>query len=381
LGFWIVFASVCAVQSYLSQIVWDKPISWSLAFRRSFEEWSPWALLTFGALWMVRRFHLARMNLRQWVTAHLAGSVGAALFHAAMFACLLHGQTSIEGVVFKFPTMFKKLILYHLQIDMVIYWTIVLGHHGWHYYKSYLEREKQAAALATELVQARLDALRMQLNPHFLFNTLHAISALIQDNPRAADRMIARLSELLRHTLDQADAQEVPLRHELAFLEGYLEIERTRFQDRLSVQMAVEPEVEQVLVPPLILQPLVENAIRHGIEPREDPGRVEIRIQRRDGMLELKVTDNGPGLPENEAPASREGIGLSNTRSRLSHLYGANHRLELVSVPGGGLEVRLLIPCRTESSVCRPRVVIMSGEAAQDITCVDEPGRGQRRSC
>jgi len=241
----------------------------------------------------------------------------------------------------------------------------VLAHQSWLYYQRSRERERQASALATELVRTRLEVLRMQLNPHFLFNTLHTITALIHERPEDADRIVARLSELLRVSLEQTDTLEVPLRQELSFLDRYLEIEQTRFQERLAVERQIESGLDNVLVPSLILQPLVENAIRHGVEPREDAGRVKIAARRLDGMLELKVSDNGPGLPEAEPAPRREGVGLSNTRSRLSHLYGANHRFELTPASGGGLEARLLIPCRTEAGECKPKVLIGSQMDAQ----------------
>jgi sensor histidine kinase YesM len=189
----------------------------------------------------------------------------------------------------------------------------------------------------------------MQLNPHFLFNTLHTISALIHTDPGAADRMVAKLSELLRHVLDKTGAQEVPLRQELALVEKYVEIEKTRFQDRLRVDFDIETGVQDALVPCLVLQPLVENAIRHGAEQREDAGSVSIQARQNNGMLELSVSDNGPGLPEREVTPRREGIGLSNTRSRLSHLYGSNCRVDMENAPEGGLRVRLAIPWHTPS--------------------------------
>jgi sensor histidine kinase YesM len=241
----------------------------------------------------------------------------------------------------------KKLALHYVVMCVLMYWFVVFAHLGWHYYRRFRERELQAAELQQKLVEARLEALRMQLNPHFLFNTLHAVSALIHEDPNAADRVLARLSELLRLSLDQSKPQEVPLSEELAFLDRYLEIEQTRFADRLQVEKEVEPETERALVPYLILQPLVENAIRHGIEPREDTGRLAIRAHRSNGTLQLRVSDNGAGLPEEKGTPLREGIGLSNTRSRLQHLYGDGYRLELVSAPGGGLEARIDIPYRT----------------------------------
>jgi sensor histidine kinase YesM len=231
-----------------------------------------------------------------------------------------------------------------------MYWFVVFAHLGWSYYQGYRERERQTAALQKELVEARLEALRMQLNPHFLFNTLHAVSSLIHDDPDAADRIIARLSELLRLSLDQSKPQEVSLQEELAFLDRYLDIELTRFADRLKVQKQIEPGVQDALVPYLLLQPLVENAIRHGIEPREDAGHLEIRAQRNNGKLQLSVIDDGAGLSGSAATQPREGIGLSNTRSRLRHLYGENFRFELVEVSGGGLAAQIEIPYHTTSA-------------------------------
>src|SRR5262245_40790860 len=199
--------------------------------------------------------------------------------------------------------------------------------------------------LETQLAQAQLQSLKMQLHPHFLFNTLHAISALMDDDVKAARRMIARLSELLRLTLENAGQQEFSLRQELDALERYLEIEQIRFQDRLTVRLAVAPETLDASVPNLILQPIVENAIRHGIAPRSSAGWIEIRAERREGMVELQVIDDGPGLqPAGEE--LREGIGLTNTRARLRQLYGDEHRIEIEDAAEGGLAVKLSIPYR-----------------------------------
>src|SRR5438093_3414022 len=358
---WTLVVIVEAAQYYASQFVEHHTFPLGLAIRRACEEWYPWAFLTVGILWVARRCNLEREGLKRWILGHLGTNVLVALVYFTAYAWLLSGQKSVmDGSTFLFGKVFKKLVIFYFHVTLVIYWAIVLAHLGWGYYQQSRERERRASALATGLVRTRLEVLRMQLNPHFLFNTLHAISALIHENPDDADRIVARLSDLLRVSLDQSDTQEVPLRQELSFLERYLEIERTRFQDRLSVELEVDAGLDDVLVPSLILQPLVENAIRHGIEPREDTGRVRIAARRLDGMLELKVSDNGPGLPESEIAPSREGVGLSNTRSRLSHLYGANHRFELTPAFGGGLEARLLIPCRTEAGECNPKVLIVS---------------------
>ena len=360
-GLWTVVVIVVAAQYYASQFVENRPFPLGLAFRRACEEWYPWAFLTVAVLWVARRLELERTGFRRWLLLHFGVAMAVSLLYFTVYAWLLTGQKSVhDGTTFEFRSVFRKLVLFYFHVTLVIYWMIVMAQHGWRYYQRSRERELQASALATELVRTRLEVLRMQLNPHFLFNTLHAISALIHENPDDADRIVARLSDLLRVSLDQSDTQEVPLRQELSFLERYLEIERTRFQDRLSVELEVEAGLDDVLVPSLILQPLVENAIRHGIEPREDTGRVKIAARRLDGMLELKVSDNGPGLPESEVAPRREGVGLSNTRSRLAHLYGANHRFELTPAAGGGLEGRLLIPCRTEAADCKPKVVIVA---------------------
>jgi len=376
---WTLVVIVEAAQYYASQFVEHHTFPLWLAIRRACEEWYPWTFLTVGILWVARRCNLEREGMKRWILGHVGTSVLVSLVYFTVYAWLLSGQKSVmDGSTFEFGNVFKKLVIFYLHVVLVIYWVIVLSHQSWGYYQRSRERERQASALATELVRTRLEVLRMQLNPHFLFNTLHTISALIHENPDDADRIVARLSELLRVSLEQSDSQEVPLRQELSFLERYLQIEQTRFQDRLAVEMEIESGLDSVLVPSLILQPLVENAIRHGIEPREDTGRVKIGARRLDGMLELKVSDNGPGLPEAEVAPRREGVGLSNTRSRLSHLYGVNHRFELTPASGGGLEARLLIPCRTEAGDCKPKVLIVSqAEAKWGAGGTDECAGGQ----
>jgi len=286
--------------------------------------------------------------------------------HVAFVSCLEAGERSVQtGQILTFDYLFGKLLVSYTLSNIFKYWIVVLGYLGWHYYKAYRERERQAAALATELVQARLQALRMQINPHFLFNTLNTISALIHENPDAADRMVVRLSELLRRTLDRGEVQEVPLREELEFLRSYLEIEQMRFADRLTVRFDIEPKTNELLVPHLILQPLVENALRHGILPREEPGRVEICARVVEGQhLELKVCDNGNGLsPANSTP-EREGIGLKNVRSRLAQLYGGAQEFTVGNTSGGGVEARIRIPCCTIPRSRVPQVVVMSASEA-----------------
>ena len=276
-GAWTALALLAAAEIYVSQQVWDKPVTWTLALRRAFKEIYSYAFLSLGVLWFCGRLRLESGQRTRWIVLHMVAAIVFAFTHVALVSWLEAGELSVQtGEMLTFSYLFHKLAFNLTVSNLFKYWIFVLGHLGWHYYKAFRERERQAAALATELVQARLQALRMQINPHFLFNTLNTISALIHENPDAAERMIVRLSELLRRTLDRGDVQEVPLREELEFLKSYLEIEQMRFPDRHTVTFDIEPKTTELLVPHLILQPLVENALRHGIMPREEAGRIEI---------------------------------------------------------------------------------------------------------
>jgi two-component system LytT family sensor kinase len=203
-------------------------------------------------------------------------------------------------------------------------------------------RQRQAAHLQAQLAEARLDALRMQINPHFLFNTLHAVSALVERDPGGVRRMIARLSELLRHTIDSHAIDEVPLRDELAFLRRYIEIMEIRFQGRLTVEMKIAEDTLDARVPNLILQPIVENALEHGVNRAGGEGRITIESRRDSNRLLLTVRDNGPGL----GGATESGVGLANTRARLAQLYGDSASVTLREAEGGGVIAEIALPHR-----------------------------------
>ena len=235
-------------------------------------------------------------------------------------------------------------LIYVFHQNFVTYWIVVAATQGYLYYSRYREGELRTAQLSAQLAQAQLQALRMQLHPHFLFNTLNAISTLVHKDPEIADRMIARLSDLLRLTLENIGVQEVRLAQELQFLERYLEIERMRFPDRLQVRMHIAPETLDARAPYLILQPIVENAIRHGIAPRSTLGTVEIRAECKNDRLILEVRDDGPGISPDRIP--KDGVGISSTRARLERLYGAAHQFELRNAAEGGLVVTLAMPFR-----------------------------------
>ena len=361
-GAWTALALLAAAEIYVAQLHWDKPVTWELAFRRSFKEIYAYAVCSLAVLWVCNRLPLQPGRRGRWIGLHMIVALVFSLAHVALVSWLEAGEISVQtGQRLTFPYLFGKLVFNMTSSNLFKYWIFVLGHLGWQYSQRYRERERQAAALATELVQARLQALRMQINPHFLFNTLNTISALVHENPDAADRMIVRLSELLRRTLDRGDVQEVPLREELEFLKSYLEIEQMRFPDRLTVTFDIEPKTQELLVPHLILQPLVENALRHGIMPREEAGRIEISARVAEGQhLELKVRDNGNGLAPANGTPGREGIGLKNVRSRLTQLYGGAQEFTLGNASGGGVEARLRLPCCTIPRSQALQMVVMS---------------------
>jgi len=247
--------------------------------------------------------------------------------------------------------MYRSLILSNVVDDVVAtYLPIVLIAHVASYYLGFRERELRTSQLQAQLEKARLQALKSQLQPHFLFNTLNSISALMLTNVEAADRMITRLGDLLRITLETAGTQMTTLSRELEFVNCYIEIEKARFEERLKVSVEVTPETLDASVPHLLLQPLVDNAIKHGISRLAAGGEIRIAAAKFGGDLHLEVRDNGPGFCESSHSSSR-GVGLRNTRERLETIYGQNQSVELLTLPEGGAIARVSIPFRTGSEV------------------------------
>jgi signal transduction histidine kinase len=345
--FWTLIGLSFASQFYFASYKAGRPVTWGQAVGWSLGDWYVWAVMSLPIVQLARRFRFDGVKWGRNVAIHLAASAVCSLGYMALRAGVGQAQSRLGGTPVSFAETFNPLLVKTFHFNLLIYWVIVSVSHAFDYYRQMQERELRAAELEKRLAQARLQALQMQLNPHFLFNSLHAISALVHKDAELADQMITRLSDLLRYALESTDAQEVPLRQELDFLRRYLEIEQTRFGDRLSVRLEIAPETLDALVPNLLLQPLVENAIRHGIEPRAKPGRIELRSRRESGQLKLEVRDNGVGLsPDREV---EEGVGLSNTRARLKQLYGDRHRFELAEEPSGGLAVRLELPFHTRA--------------------------------
>jgi LytS/YehU family sensor histidine kinase len=304
-----------------------------------------WAALTPLTLWLARRFPLERANWLRGVGVHVLASFVIG-FATRAFRDLMFIYYVLDMDMWMPLSRLILNVYFFFDYGAMIYWLILLISYAMNYYRRAREGEVRASRLEAQLALAQLQALKMQLHPHFLFNTLHSISALVHKNPDSAEKMIARLGDFLRLTLDNAGTQEVSLQQEIEFLKCYLEIERIRFRDRLYVNLKIDPQALNARLPNLILQPIVENAIKHGIAPRTDSGRIEIEAKRQDGYLHIMVTDNGPGLPMNGKTGGlvKQGVGLANTEARLQQLYGDYHRLDLMNTSKGGLTVILEIP-------------------------------------
>src|SRR5947209_3930863 len=335
-GVWTLVGLFFASQLYVyfarteKAVPFAKSVAWQVLAVYVF------AVSTPLVLWLARRFRIGSSSWRRMLCVHL---LAGTMFAVAWAVCHITIDSLFSGEPkLLVPSNLARNVFFMLDKEMLVYWIVVLTSHAAVYYQRYREGELRAS-------QAQLQALKMQLHPHFLFNALHAISALVHKDPEAADKMIARLGDFLRLTLDASATQEVPLRRELEFLDCYLEIERVRFNDRLTTSIEVDPRVLDCRVPNLILQPLVENAIRYGVSQRAAPGHVRVRAERRGDALRLEVSDDGAGL--STAPSSRAtkgGVGLSNTRARLRQLYGAAYRFELADDPRGGATATIEIP-------------------------------------
>ncbi len=359
LGFWVLLGTLSLVRRALDPRGPDGLTQPELFV--TLAEYGLWAALTPGIFWLARRFPLERADWARRLLVHLAIALLVAAFVEVARLLLFRSMLFPEGIGplrlrHRFDIGRSLLRLQSLD-ELIIYLAVLAAGFARDYFLRFRERQAEAARLLAEttrlqaqLADARLDALRMQLNPHFLFNTLHAVSALVERDPSGVRRIVARLSTLLRRALDTSTPQEVPLRDELDFLRGYLDIQRVRFQDALEVQENIAPETLDALVPNLILQPLVENAVEHGVSRVEaGGGRIELAVQREAEHLVLTIRDNGPGLTgggEREA-----GVGLRNTRARLAALYGNDAHLNLAPAEEGGLVATVTLPYHTAADL------------------------------
>ena len=333
---------------YLNQIVAvGEPMNWAYALVSTLPNWYIWAAMTPAILWLARRYPIERSNWKTMLLAiHLPAMVLLMLVHS-LANLLLFYLTAMPGHEGLSTGLYRVHFTTRVHANTLTYWTVLGVYYAYDYYRKFRLREQQAAMLELRLAEANLRALKMQLHPHFLFNTLNSVAALVRKNEnRTAIKMLVQLSDFLRLALENKGVQEIPLKQELDFLERYLDIEKIRFQERLTVQVEAEPAVLEAYVPNMILQPLVENAIHHGIAPHAEAGRIEIRARLEAGKLLMQVRDDGPGLTPKQA-GRRGGVGLTNIRERLENLYDDDHDFTLHNAHEGGLLASITIPFST----------------------------------
>ncbi len=304
-----------------------------------------WLLLTPLILWAGRRFKPEPSHWLRNLIAHLLCGSLISLIYIAAYTYLTRALEIFPNWQISLFDQFLHFIGMYFHLDLFTYCAILGVGLAFDYYHKYREKELQAAELRAQLSQAQLETLRLQLQPHFLFNTLNSIVGLIRNEEnKDAVRMTTGLSDLLRHVLEHAGRQEVSLREEVEFLERYLDIQQMRFSDRLRVEMKIDRDALDAKVPSLILQPIVENAIRHGIAARNAGGVVVLSAGRRNGHLEINIYNDGPTLPATWRIENCDGIGLTNTRARIEQLYGEAGRLEVNNRDTRGVEATLTIP-------------------------------------
>ena len=329
------------VEEHYTAIMIGKPMTWSRLIRAEASYAYLWALLTPLIVWLAERFPLDQRRWYRTAPAHALACVVLTAVHKSLHV-ILSPVMSPEWRVYDLASL-ARIIWVSIDYGVLLYGIVLLVHYALKYYARYQEGRVRASQLEAELAQAQLQALKMQLQPHFLFNTLHSIATLVLEDPEAAEAMIARLSELLRLSLENHGIQQVPLSKELEFTESYLGIEQIRFEDRMKVKFDISPETLDAQVPNLILQPLVENAVHHGIGGGS--GRIEICSRHREGRLILQVLDNGPGLgDESVSKTCGKGLGLANTRARLERIYGNKHDFVVRTASNGGVEAVIFIP-------------------------------------
>lgn len=315
--------------------------------------WFSWAILAPSIVRLGLRFRFERQGWYRALGVHVLAAIVYAEAHIVaqeLFRRWLTVYWWERQVSMPFLSRLRASMIQYVDWEMMTYWALLFVTLAVTYYREAQERSLTAARLETRLVETQLRTLQSQLQPHFLFNTLHAISALMHIDVEEADRMLSRLGGLLRVTLDHAGQQEVSLKDELDFLERYLQIEQTRFRDRLTVKFEIAPETRVALVPWMLLQPLVENAIKHGISPRSGPGVVEVHARRERDRLVLEVLDDGVGLSHDGMAALQAGIGVSTTRARLEHLFGRDYQFEFHHQLRG-VKVRVVLPWRAGAGV------------------------------
>jgi len=354
-AFWGVLALLSVAQGVFGDMRGPSP-NWG-RLTGELVEYGSWALVTpivfriVELLPVVEPFSTNRARAVRNVALHAAAALVAAIAIDVIEDLVWLGFDPAEAESW---SLLSSIRSFWFMGELIVYLIVLMaGFARSYYYQKKAQQEEaerleeRTQALEAQLTEARLAALRMQLNPHFLFNTLHAVSTLVDRDPQGVRSMITRLSELLRRVLDEEAPQEVPLSEELDFLDDYLEIQTIRFQGRLDIDIDVPPRLRDAHVPNLILQPIVENAIRHGASQVRGVGRIEIRARRRNGQLKLDVEDNGPGPPDDPT----DGLGLRNVRARLQELYGDDQDVALTTATSGGTLTTLSLPYHTSTDL------------------------------
>ena len=340
---WTLLGFFFASETFFAFALDGKAITWRQALLYELTGWYTWALLAPAIVALAQRIPFER---GRWGFAAVFHLTASALFSVLQLILKITFTRWLQpGHAQSFSESFRSVLESGSYLNLLAYWGVLGVAYALTFYRRSQERDLRSSQLEARLAQARLQVLEMELQPHFLFNTLNTVSALVHKDPDTAERMIARLGDLLRLTLHHSATQEVTLQEELELLDRYVEIEQTRFRDRLQFRLTIDDDTLSARVPRLLLQPIVENAIRHGISRRSTTGHVEVSAQRAADSLVLRVSDDGPGLPP--AQNGREGIGLGNTRARLQELYPNRHRFLLDDEPGGGVAVLVELPYRT----------------------------------
>ena len=350
---WILLGVIYAGPIYLETEAENMGHSPWRIFSWGILQWLAWAPLTPAMVWLARRFSLTEGRWKSSLPVHLPAFLLISLMHSAAATIVTLTVRPFDDMSTS-PRAFWPRFVGRVQgsfgTDLLVYGGVIGICYALDYYRKYREREFLATRLEAQLAQAQLDSLRMQLHPHFLFNTLNSIVGLVRDNKNtAAVSMLVGLSDLLRHALEHSARQEVELREELNFIKLYLSIQEMRFSDRLQIKLDIDPETTKAMVPNLILQPLTENALRHGIARRADSGLLGISSAVQNGQLRLTVYDDGAGLPDDWQLKGSAGIGLANTVARLQQLYDDDHQFDIRNRDEGGVEAVILIPLRTSS--------------------------------
>jgi two-component system, LytTR family, sensor kinase len=349
LGIW-VFVTFLAIY-FCTQTYWAErysrnvSASWLAAFYWNLVEFYLWALFSPLVFWLCRKFHHESRGWSRTVMLHLIAGILLSLIHC-LFDTVGHCVWQVaHHNSFSFWPAYYGTVVYRLQINVFLYSVLVGFWHAFDYHRKFQERRLKTVELEASLAHAQLLALKMQIQPHFLFNTLQAIAELVHVDIDAAEAVTLQLSELLRRTLKSGAAQVISLEEEIEFLKIYLAIEQVRLKERLNVDLKIDPATFIAAIPPLLLQPLVENAVRHGIAPIPGKGTVSVSSHLENDTLILEIHDTGPGINGGAPYDLNEGIGLKNTRARLQTLYGANHYFELTNQ--NGLTIRMSLPYTT----------------------------------